>query len=513
MTVRIDNPNDKGVGEVLIRGPILMKGYYRAPEKTGEAIRDGWFHTGDLGVIDEHGYLSITGRSKDVIVLANGENVYPEELELHYSKSPFIKEICIIGVSENGSGAGILHAVVVPDIDAFRQRGQTAITEMIRFDIENLSKQVPSYYRIHSLAVQDEPLPRTVTRKLKRFEIQQEQMERRKTKSQGKKHEAPALHEDDVRLKGRVGSVIAELVRDANPEVGGLSPSMNIELDLGFDSLARVELLGLAEARLGAHIDEQQASRIFTLGELVDAFEAASASQQPIGRSWKEILEAATPADMGDHYIFDKRPLLNPLSFAAMRVVKVVAQIFFRLRCFGLEKLPKAMPFLLCPNHESFLDGPLVASVLPKRVLYKIFILGYSDYWQSTFSRRVAEMCKIVAIDPNVNLIRAMQAGAAGLKQGGPLLIFPEGTRSIDGHVAEFKKGAAILAFELGVPIVPIGIRGTFEAWPRGGGFRLRPIEFHFGDPIDPKTYAHEADPYAAITEKLRKDVKALAGD
>ena len=150
---------------------------------------------------------------------------------------------------------------------------------------------------------------------------------------------------------------------------------------------------------------------------------------------------------------------------------------------------------------------------MPRDVIYRMFILGYSDYWRSAFSRRLAEVCKIVAIDPNVNLIRAMQAGAVGLKQNRPLLIFPEGTRSIDGHVAEFKKGAAILAFELGVPIVPVGIRGTFEVWPRGGGFRLHPIEFHFGDPIDPTAFKTAADPYAAITEKLQNEVKRLSGD
>jgi len=171
------------------------------------------------------------------------------------------------------------------------------------------------------------------------------------------------------------------------------------------------------------------------------------------------------------------------------------------------------MPILLCPNHESFLDGPLLVSVLPRQVIYNMFILGYSDHWQGALSRRFAEMCKIVSIDPNVNLIRAMQAGAIGLKQGQALLIFPEGTRSIDGHVAEFKKGAAILAFELGVPIVPVGIRGSFEAWARGGKFKFHPIEFHFGDPIDPKAFGGASDPYATITEKLRNEVKRLSGD
>jgi long-chain acyl-CoA synthetase len=170
------------------------------------------------------------------------------------------------------------------------------------------------------------------------------------------------------------------------------------------------------------------------------------------------------------------------------------------------------MPFLLCPNHESFLDGPLIVSVLPRLAIYNLFILGYSDYWQSAFSRFVAELCKIVPIDPNANLIRAMQVGAFGLKQGRVLLIFPEGTRSIDGNIDEFRKGSAILAFELGVPIVPVGIRGSFEAWPRGGSLRLHPIEFHFGDPIDPKAFANTSDPYAAITETLRSKVRELAG-
>ena len=171
------------------------------------------------------------------------------------------------------------------------------------------------------------------------------------------------------------------------------------------------------------------------------------------------------------------------------------------------------MPFLICPNHESFLDGPLLVSVLPRRVIYNMFIHGYADYWQNAFSRQLAKTCNIVAIDPNVNLVRAMQVAAVGLKHGRALMIFPEGTRSIDGHVAEFKKGAAILAWELVVPIVPVGIRGTFEAWPRGGSFGLHPIEYHFGKPIDPRAFGQTDDPYKAITEALQKEVTVLSGD
>ena len=157
VTIRIDSANGDGVGEVLIGGPVLMKGYHEDPDETSRAIVNGWLRTGDLGFIDGDGFLSITGRSKDVIVLANGENVYPEELETHYSKSLYIKEICILGLQENSghSSGEVLHAIVVPDMDEFRRRGQTAIMEMIRFEIENLSKQVPSFYRIHSLSIQE----------------------------------------------------------------------------------------------------------------------------------------------------------------------------------------------------------------------------------------------------------------------------------------------------------------------------------------------------------------------
>src|SRR5262249_50250713 len=215
---------------------------------------------------------------------------------------------CILGITEEGAsgGGGVLHAIVVPDLDEFRRRGQTAIMEMIRFDIENLSKQLPSFYRIHSLAIRNEPLPRTVTRKLKRFEIQQEATAQHRLQTQTREGE------DHPGFRTRIGSVIAELVREAKPGVGPLNPSMNIELDLGFDSLARVELLGLAEAKLGAHVEEEQAARVFTLGELIDALEAASASDAVVGSSWKEILEALPPDEFSKHHVFKPRPVLNP---------------------------------------------------------------------------------------------------------------------------------------------------------------------------------------------------------
>jgi long-chain acyl-CoA synthetase len=168
---------------------------------------------------------------------------------------------------------------------------------------------------------------------------------------------------------------------------------------------------------------------------------------------------------------------------------------------------------LICPNHESFLDGPSLTAVLPRAAIRDIFVLGYSDYWEKGVSRFIAKFCNIVSIDPNANLVRAMQVGAVGLKRNRVLMIFPEGTRSIDGRLADFKRGSAILSIELGVPIVPVGIRGTFEAWPRGGGFKFHPIRIVFGDPIDPRAFVEFPDPYAALTDKLKNDVRVLSDD
>lgn len=143
VSIRIDQPSEEGIGEVWVRGPIIMKGYYRDPTRTAETMHGEWLRTGDLGFIRPDGNLVITGRSKDVIVLANGEKVYPEEMEAHYSRSLLIKEICLVGAREDGGSASeSLHAIVVPDLDEFRRRGETAIMEMIRFEVENLSKQL-----------------------------------------------------------------------------------------------------------------------------------------------------------------------------------------------------------------------------------------------------------------------------------------------------------------------------------------------------------------------------------
>ena len=163
------------IGEVAVRGGIIMAGYYKRPDVTAAMYRDGWLCTGDLGYCDADGNFYITGRKKDVIVLSNGKNIYPEEIEAHYQQSPNIKEVCVLGL-QSAPGEPFserLHAVIVPDFEALRRSKIVNVGDMLRFEIEGLSAKVPSTKRILSYEIWQNDLPRTSTRKIKRFEVEQ----------------------------------------------------------------------------------------------------------------------------------------------------------------------------------------------------------------------------------------------------------------------------------------------------------------------------------------------------
>ena len=167
--IKINNPNRANIGEILIQGPNVMKGYYKKPKETLEVLKEGWFYSGDLGFIDKKGYLHLTGRSKEIIVLSSGKNIYPEEIENHYLKSPYIKEMCVLETTS--AGLSSLYAVVFPNVDYFRKTREINIQGKIRWILENLSKELPSYKRIMGFAIAKEELPKTRLGKLKRYEI------------------------------------------------------------------------------------------------------------------------------------------------------------------------------------------------------------------------------------------------------------------------------------------------------------------------------------------------------
>jgi long-chain acyl-CoA synthetase len=500
-------------GEILIRGPIVMKGYWNRFDATAEVLKEGWLHTGDLGYFDVDGNLFITGRQKDVIILANGKNVYPEEIEAHYLQSPLIKEICVLGTED--AGVEKLYAVITPNFEVLRQRKIVNTKEVLRFDIEGLSAKLPSTKRIAGYEIWQEDLPRTTTRKLKRFEIEK-RVKAGKREDAGVELAKPLAQEDSAWLGQPDNQRALKIIREYSPtHPEYISPADNLELDLGLDSMRRVELLVALEQELGGDVEESRLADIYTVRELVDAVRESAASVKAPNRKpaqafagWGTVLKE-DPTDPAAFAVTKPRPFIDRMLFVVTRMIKLLWSIRAPVKVEGLENLPARPPFLLCSNHQSFLDPVMLLAILPLRVLLRLFAVGTSEIFGPGFMRYIARILRVVVVDPDANLIPAMRAGAYGLRQGLSLLLYPEGERSIDGTPRIFKKGAAILSIHLQVPIVPIAIDGFHDAWPRGKSFqKFLPLKMKIGKPIPPPPESQASEEaYAKLTAELKEKV------
>jgi long-chain acyl-CoA synthetase len=178
--VRIDAPNGEMAGEILVRGPNVMQGYFKDPHATSEAIVDGWYRTGDLGHLDDEGFLFICGRVKSLIVTPNGRNIYPEEVENEILKCPYIAEV-LVYAHKNGPVAEEIRAVVRPNQEALDEyavkQGRAPLSgseveSLIRGEISSACEKLAPYKRVKSITIRLEEFPKTTTRKIKRFELE-----------------------------------------------------------------------------------------------------------------------------------------------------------------------------------------------------------------------------------------------------------------------------------------------------------------------------------------------------
>ncbi len=178
--VRINRPDQDGIGEILVRGPNVMQGYYRNPQATEEALAGGWYRTGDLGKLDKEGFLFIRGRVKNLIVTPNGKNVYPEEVEAELLKSPLISEAMVYGHKIDAVSEEV-HAIVFPcqdaldDLERARNRGplsQPEVEEIIRREVLAAGKGLADYKRVKKFTLREDEFPKTTTRKIKRYAVE-----------------------------------------------------------------------------------------------------------------------------------------------------------------------------------------------------------------------------------------------------------------------------------------------------------------------------------------------------
>ncbi len=499
--LKIQAPDENGVGEVVARGPNIMLGYASDPEATAQVLKDGWLYTGDLGKLDAQGRLTLVGRDKDVIVESSGKNVYPDEVEELYGNAPYVKELCVAGAPD-GAGGERVAALVVPDYelakasDLDRAGAQAAIAEHFR----GVSAKVPTWQKVKLLRFWDKELPRTPTRKVKRNAVKVELARIVKIEDATRGAGAGASSESWLTL------VLAQLSGRPASEISGATRLVE---DLGFDSLMTVELMAAIEQRTGRALTQEEIART----ESVAALEAqvgrsivpgGGASPASLGgRGGRVPLSesdgrsepggrrpTALPAGGGGRVPHSNDPEIPlPIRKAVMgfmgRAQKALYDRAFDVEVLGRGNIPHNRQTLVVANHTSHLDMGLVKHAL-RDYAPNLAALAAQDYFFDNKLRRLyfKNFTNLVPMD-RAGAEEAMRTASDRIRRGDIVLLFPEGTRSADGVLGEFRRGLGWLVMKNKIDVLPLYLEGTHRALPRGSAIpKARNLAVHIGPPI-----------------------------
>jgi long-chain acyl-CoA synthetase len=473
-------------GEIVARGASVFRGYRGNDAATQAAFTaDGWFRTGDLGWIDAAGYLHVVGRSKELIALADGKKIFPEELEKIYAAAPLIREIAIL------EQRGRLVALVVPNETAILERGALREVALLRETIEDIGARLPPYQRITGYGVVRSMLPRTQLGKLKRHLL----AELYTQATDAAPREAQALPAEDAALvsSGRPADVWRwiqgrfpgrALTLDASPQ-----------LDLDIDSLEWVSLTLEIEERFGVALSGDAVSRILTVRDLLREIESAAPAQPGAAAAKTRVAVVELPSAP-----------LRALGAVVFALAWAVMRIFFRLRVAGRSPLDTDIPMLIAPNHTSYLDPPAIAAALPWRRLRKTFWAGWVGIlYTGPFTRFISRACQVLPVDPDRDIAGAIETARSLLRRGYSIVWFPEGRRSPTGELGHFLQGIGRVVLHSDADAVPVAIRGTFDAWPKHRLLpRLKRVSVTFGEPLR----FCEQDPDGRAVIRISEDIE-----
>ncbi|KFE67779.1 AMP-binding protein [Hyalangium minutum] len=505
---KIDQPDNDGIGEVIAKGPNIMAGYFGDREATEAVLKSGWLHTGDLGRLDAEGRLYLVGRKKDVIIDANGKNVYPDELEDLYSVHTHIKELSIVGMPEDGGGEKVA-CLCVPD---YKERPREEVRRELEEHFRNVSADMPFYRRVKVLRFWDGELPRTSTRKVKRKLVVEELKRLERLASSGEKARDKVTHPGTGGVSDWLYPLIAEVV---NRPAADVRPEARLSVDLGFDSLMLTELsvaLEQAGVPLPAVNDLTQINTVDDLRKLI----VASGRRPAMEARAKEISE--------DHKRSEEMEIPVPevvanlgrqlLTFGQ----KVLYGGAFSVKVTGKQFVPQNRNFLVIANHASHLDAGLIRTVLEEQG-QKTVALAARDYFFDTALKRAyfENFTDLIPMDRHGSLRESLRLAGESLRMGYNLLIFPEGTRSTTGELLEFKPTLGYLALTYEVDVLPLYLKGTFEALPKGTMFpKSKELEVHIGPVLrygDLRTKTQgmaRSESYRYATRLAEEAVKAL---
>ncbi len=474
-------------GEVCAKGPNVMQGYYNRPHETAAVIdKDGFLHTGDLGHLDDKGRLYLTGRSKEIIVLSNGKNVQPNEIE--YKLEKYTERVKEAAVVQDGD---MLRAIIVPQEEWAKNLTDEEVEETLKREVlEPYNLTVTNYKKLMSLFVYRGDLPRTKLEKLQRFKLKD-------ILSNGTpvSHEEPQVEEPTFEEYFILKTYIEE-------EKGiQLKPTDHIETDLAFDSLDMVAMQGFIEQTFGTTVKASDMPGYKNIQALAEHVAYSKTRMEVKIEDWHEFLTA------------DSSNLKLPHGNIGMPLLLKSSSPFFkvynRLKITGTENIPANGPVIIAPNHQSYLDGALLSIGLPMNILKNSYFYATEDHVQGSFLKASANHSNIILMERG-NLRDSILKLAEVLKQGKNVIIFPEGSRSRTGRLTDFKKTFAILARELQVPILPVCIKGAFEALPRSKRF-ITPhkIEVDYLKPITPDSNRSYDEITKQVKEAINTKLKA----
>ncbi|HTJ84857.1 MAG TPA: AMP-binding protein [Polyangiaceae bacterium] len=471
--IRIASPDESGVGEVIARGANVMKGYEGNPEATAAVLDEqGWLKTGDLGKLDKKGRLVIVGRSKEVIVGPSGENVYPDDVETILADVRGIKELSVVGIPDpqGGEKVGLL---AVPDAGPEDEpvADRTQRRERAMRALRDAFEKLPRVARPTIVHFVDADLPRTATRKVKRPEV------RRILERLASATAATAATDSGV---SDVRAILATLT---GKPAHAITASATLRGDLGVDSLLSVELVSALEASLGTAVDGKDLARCETVGDVEEVVRRTN-------RAAAIQIEEVAPEERGEEPI--KVP--EPIADAAKRALTAVQMGFYDKvmspRVYGRAHIPHNRNTIVASNHSSHLDMGFVKYALGSYG-ENLVSLAASDYFFEGNKWRRAyfeNFTNLASFDRKGGLKQALRMAGDHLSEGRTVLIFPEGTRSPDGSIQEFKPAIGHLVLAHEVDILPVYVGGTYEAMKKGSRIPTRrDIVARIGLPLEVK--------------------------
>lgn len=494
--IRIHQPDSSGQGEICIRGANVMKGYYKNDQATREVIRDGWLHTGDLGFIDTDGMLIITGRAKEMIVLPSGKNIYPDELEVRYQGTPLVKEICIIQMNDASGKPEGLCAVVVADAEELAARKVPNPRERIRSELAKTGASLPSFMRLTDLVLFPEALPRTRLGKLRRTRIAEE-VARLKRQSH-----SPETFEWTPEMKQLMehpsSKRFLKRLADITGKPGPFLPGQDLEMDLGMDSLTRVQIGAVLEREFQVMIPDEEVANVRTVGDVLQRITLAQSREELIQETtsldWSNQLLEKPRKSLDEMFNMKRGILANTGIGIARAILRIVVFFLFRAKIEGLEKLPREGALLICPNHQSYADAVLIFTLMPGWLIRRTLFIGFQDIFARPPLSWVARVGRIILTGSAETLAESLKLSADGLRRGMAVCLFPEGARSTNGSILLPRPGAAILSSELQTPIVPVLIDGALGTLsPQYPKLRRCKIRLFVGEPILPPPLPQES--------------------